>query len=65
MRNGSGENADTKEIVECELNPLDLRLFSGDVVQQNGELIYSKLHVQCDDTWYISDRWENVWTQQK
>jgi exoribonuclease R len=34
-------NADTKEIVECELNPLDLRLFSGDVVQQNGELIYS------------------------
>jgi len=35
-------NADTQEKVDCDLNPLELHLFSGDVVKATGELVSSK-----------------------
>ncbi len=35
-------NAATHEKVNCELNPLELHLFSGDVVKPTGELVHSK-----------------------
>ena len=35
-------NADTQEKVDCDLNPLELHLFSGDIVKATGELVSSK-----------------------
>ena len=35
-------NAATHEKVDCKLNPLELHLFSGDVVKPTGELVHSK-----------------------
>ena len=34
-------DATTQDEVDCDLNPLDLHLFSGDVVNKTGELIHS------------------------